>query len=925
MQLASAVRCLQRGSSIVALMSLALAVLATSPADARRGEAPLATPGAGAPGVEVLNVTAPDVPAMLARDDQMYSAGEKRFRYAEPRAVSATPYTSGSWSTQLDGTRVWNLLVSAPDATDLNLAFTRFEVPFGAKLYVISTEEDYYEGPYTHEDNKAHGELWVPVIPGAEALIELQLPADTKFEPQLELTQVNYGYRDMFNRDPNSKQGACNNDVICPEGLPWADQIQSVAVYSVNGFFACTGNMVMDVPGSFQPFFLTAYHCGVTAGNAATLTVYWNYESPVCGQLSGGSLSENQTGATFLASRQDVDMCLVRLDAPPSPISNVYWAGWDRSNTTPSGSVGIHHPGTDEKAISFNTDPLTTINSCIGGGGSNTHWEVDDWEDGTTEPGSSGSPLFDPNNQLVIGFLSGGIASCSTIGFDCYGKFADAWDGPSAATRLRDHLDPGGQAPLTLQGSYPTGAGVPLFDNARTFDDCFGVSNGVCEPGETVTVLVEIVAAGGDITGISGVLSSSTPDVVVIGDSSAWPDLNAGVGDVNLVPFEVFVGQGVPCFSSMDFELVVNTDQGGPYNMFFSKDVGQAASPAGLPLAIPDNAPAGASSSFNVSDTAAITDLNVRVQINHTYVGDIQIFLTSPSSTTVTLLDRPGEPATFFGCSNNDMDVTFDDASGFVLETHCIGTTPWYVGAAAPVSPLSAFNGENPQGTWTLNVVDNAGADTGSLVDWELIATPGFSAGTCDICDPVVPVQLSSINVERNGWDAELRWEIARADGLAGFNVLRATDGAARVQVNSDLIVGTRDFEFVDAVAPVGAATYWLQEVTSSGTKIEHGPFQLGEAKGGALVHMAAGAPNPFKGRTSISYAIRDSRSVNLSVYDVRGRLVTTLVNAQQSAGSYTATWGGHTDGGTPVASGVYVIRLQAGDVVQQQKVTMTQ
>ncbi len=432
----------KRTLTICALLNLAFACLAPSPASARRGEAPLATPGVQVRGVEILTVPAPDVASLKARDADSYSAGDKRLRFAEPHSVSATPFSSGSWSTQPDGTRVWRLLVSAEGATDLILAFTGYQLPIGARLYVISTEEDYYEGPYTHEDIKPHGELWVPLIPGAEALIELQVAAETEFEPQLELMRVNYGYRDMFHRDPYRKQGSCNNDVACPEGLPWADQIQSVAAYTTGNGFFCTGTMIMDVPGSGRSFFLTAYHCGVDASNASSVTVYWNYESPTCGALSGGSLADNQTGAVFRARRGDVDMCLIELDSSPALVSDVYFAGWDRSNIAPSGSVGIHHPRGDEKAISFNTDPLTTTGYGIVSPGDTSHWRVDNWEDGTTEPGSSGSALFDANNQLIVGFLHGGTASCDIISSDWYGNFAEAWDGPSADARLRDWLDP---------------------------------------------------------------------------------------------------------------------------------------------------------------------------------------------------------------------------------------------------------------------------------------------------------------------------------------------------------------------------------------------------------------------------------------------------------------------------------------------------
>ncbi|PON13152.1 hypothetical protein C2W62_35890 [Candidatus Entotheonella serta] len=118
------------------------------------------------------------------------------------------------------------------------------------------------------------------------------------------------------------------------------------------------------------------------------------------------SLSDSQTGATFLASEAGVDVALVELDSQPDPAFQVYYTGWDRSANIPAGSVAIHHPQGEEKAISFNDDALTIGDSCIlANPTGNTHWFVDNWEMGTTEPGSSGSRLWDPESQLLIGTL----------------------------------------------------------------------------------------------------------------------------------------------------------------------------------------------------------------------------------------------------------------------------------------------------------------------------------------------------------------------------------------------------------------------------------------------------------------------------------------------------------------------------------------
>jgi lysyl endopeptidase len=383
---------------------------------------------------------------LLAEDAAKALYGPAPQRFALPTDVTITPNTDGTWEQLDDGGWLWRLRVDSPNATDLNFGFTRFRLPEGATLHLVSLDHDYFQGPYGAADNRDHGELWTPVIPGERAVIELYVPPEPEFEPELVLGSIGRGYRDWFGKlNANLKQGDCNIDVVCSEADGWRSQIQSVAAYSIRGSIVCTGNLILDVTRTHRPFFLTAYHCGISSANDQTVVTYWNYQSPVCGRLGGGTLNQSVSGATFLASRQDVDFCLVELDSAPPPEFNPFWTGWDRRmNHTPNGSVGIHHPGGDEKAISFNDDPLLVNSTCIYVASTpDTHWYVDDWEQGTTEAGSSGSGLWDRDSKLLVGYLSGGLASCSNpTGYDCFGRIAVAWDGPSPDQRLRDWLDP---------------------------------------------------------------------------------------------------------------------------------------------------------------------------------------------------------------------------------------------------------------------------------------------------------------------------------------------------------------------------------------------------------------------------------------------------------------------------------------------------
>ncbi len=384
----------------------------------------------------------------------------KPLRFALPNEVNVTTNKNGAWRS-VPGGEIWQLRFTAKNATDMNFGISKFQLPKGVELHFLSFADNptYFDGPYTSDDNKAHQQLWSAPLPGDDVGLELFVPEGISKDFMFNVSRVSTGFRDVFKRNGGpglkaQKQGLCNNDVVCPVGDGWRDEIRSVAAYTVGGTDTCTGTLIMDAERTFTPFFLTAFHCGLSSGNAASVVTIWNYESANCGDLGGGSRLDAVSGSTFLASRSDVDSSLIQLSSTPPEAFGVHWAGWDRTGNTPLGSVGIHHPGVDEKAISFNTDALTTVNSCIGGGGSNTHWEVDNWEDGTTEPGSSGSGLWDPDNQRLIGMLSGGTASCSSITYDCYGKFSEAWDNGGADTvNLKPWLDPNDTGITGIDGS----------------------------------------------------------------------------------------------------------------------------------------------------------------------------------------------------------------------------------------------------------------------------------------------------------------------------------------------------------------------------------------------------------------------------------------------------------------------------------------
>ncbi len=416
--------------------------------------------------------------ARLRREDEQRDRIGGPYRFAVSRHVAADVDTSGTWEQIDSDTWMWRLHIVSAGATALSLGFTDYYMPSGGKLFVYSRDGSEVLGPYTERDNARHGQLWTPIIDSDDIVVELTIPLAEVDNLKLTLGTINHGYRKVPSLSVTDKAGAysesCEVDVNCSYGDAWRDQIRSVARYYLTSDdgsqYLCTGALVNNTAQDNTPYFLTAFHCfdadengyiGNPTAEAASMVLTWNYQATTC----GGGVSEpslEQSGASFRAGYCQSDFVLVELDEVPLCEAEVYYAGWDRNSSAPSGGVAIHHPGGDLKKISIEDAPLsvsTYLSSkwpCII---DNYHLFVSDWDVGTTEGGSSGCPLFSPAKRIV-GQLTGGKPAnvCDHPRYDYFGRFYNSWTGGgTSSTRLRDWLDPLGTGASTLDGQNYTG------------------------------------------------------------------------------------------------------------------------------------------------------------------------------------------------------------------------------------------------------------------------------------------------------------------------------------------------------------------------------------------------------------------------------------------------------------------------------------
>ena len=127
-------------------------------------------------------------------------------------------------------------------------------------------------------------------------------------------------------------------------------------------------------------------------------------------------------------------------------------------------------------------------------------------------------------------------------------------------------------------------------------------------------------------------------------------------------------------------------------------------------LEIPDDDPTGISATIDIPDHIALADVDVLINIDHNYVGDLRILLKSPLGEEIVLVRESDDTG------NNYTNTIFDSESNLELIN---GMSP-YSGRYKPAEDLAQLNATDAFGAWTLKVVDTFIEDTGTLLNWEL-------------------------------------------------------------------------------------------------------------------------------------------------------------------------------------------------------------
>lgn len=207
--------------------------------------------------------------------------------------------------------------------------------------------------------------------------------------------------------------------------------------------------------------------------------------------------------------------------------------------------------------------------------------------------------------------------------------------------------------------------------------------------------------------------------------------------------------------------------------------------------------------------------------------------------------------------------------------------------------------------------------------------------------DPsTLPVELSSFTAILTAQNfVNLTWTTQSETDMSGFYIYRSkTAELADAEVITPLIAATNTsseqvYLYQDTEAENNATyNYWLEATELNNSSAFHGPITVTLGDGGEIVPpplvdtktcIDKIYPNPFNPRTEIAYNLKTGANVTLAVYNHKGQLIRTLVNADKVSGYHRVTWDGNDSHGAACASGVYYVKMQAGSIASTGKLVL--
>ncbi len=242
------------------------------------------------------------------------------------------------------------------------------------------------------------------------------------------------------------------------------------------------------------------------------------------------------------------------------------------------------------------------------------------------------------------------------------------------------------------------------------------------------------------------------------------------------------------------------------------------------------------------------------------------------------------------------------------------------------------------------NDAESSGDDIAN--DWTpvIAPTPGIPNENDLTNDNALPIQLTSFVAENmttsdEGSFVQLEWVVESESNISGYNIYRNNISSedSYYQINSGIIVANNLFSqnqyiYKDTEVEVSNTFYyWLESVSIDGISQFFGPVEITIEENDTpdtpevpfVTSMNSVYPNPFNPTTQVSFSLKSEENVTISVYNIKGELISVLYNGMKPQGKNVVSWDGINRHGKACGSGIYFFRMKTKGYTAVKKATL--
>jgi len=539
---------------------------------------------------------------------------------------------------------------------------------------------------------------------------------------------------------------------------------------------------------------------------------------------------------------------------------------------------------------------------------------------------------------------------------------------------------------VTKQNYYRYSQAVPVVPPTGPFlvyeshvvDDSAGNNDGLVDEGEVIGLDITLENVGSEpATGITAVLSTTDPYVTVLVDTRGFPDIPASGFGTSTEPYSIQVAGDVPDQHEILLTLDVTAAE-ATWDAFFSLTV-QAPVLAAGQLEVNDMSGGNGSGNADAGET-----FYLRVELENSGHSDADNLTGTLSCTHADVIIHDADGSCLNVPAGGSDDLRTFEAEVLptcpepeLIEFHLDITAPngfaasldfdlpvggwfddmeqdrgWTVGAPDDDAATGIWTRVDPIGTeysgYVIQMEDDHTPAPGTLCFVTGNGSVGGAAGENDVdggkttlLTPVfqlggaLSAQVSYYRWYTNSWGNnpdEDWWDVdVTNDGVNWVSLEHTqTTLAAWTQFTfelTDYITLTDQVQLRFVAADEGAGGSLVEAGVDDFLLTVFMPVQTGVGDGvvGLPTELRLGTnyPNPFNPQTTISFELPRTSRVELSVYDLTGRRVVTLVDGELEGGRHEVTWQGRDARGRQVASGLYFSYLKADDEVMTRKMVL--